>query len=254
VVVRRPKLLVQLLARPGSDHLNHDVSVGLPARQANHLSREVENRDRLAHVEHEDAATTTDRAGLDDELNGFRDRHEVARHLRVGQRQRPALRDLATEDRDHRAGGAEDVAETDSDEARRDIVAMPESLDDPLAQRLRLSHDRLRVDGLVRRDEDEAVGAELDRDLGHGPRGKRVVAHGLDGVRLDQRHVLVRRCMEHDRGTVGLENLAHLGPVLHICQDRQSGRKPALVHELPFDLEERGLGVVDEDEARRSDP
>ena len=40
---------------------------------------------------------------------------------------------------------------------------MPESLDDPLAQRLRLSHHRLRIDGLVRRDEDEAVGAELDR-------------------------------------------------------------------------------------------
>ena len=130
---------------------------------------------------------------------------------------------------------------------------MPERLDDPLAQRLRLPHHRLRVDGLVGRDEDEAVGAELDRDLGDGARRERVVAHRLDGVRLDQRHVLVRRGVEDDGGTVGLEDLAHLGPVLHVREHGQRGREAALVHELPLDLEQRRLRVIDEHEARRAD-
>ena len=54
VVVRRPELLVELLARPGADDLDRDVSLGLPAGQADHLPGELEDLDRLAHVEHED--------------------------------------------------------------------------------------------------------------------------------------------------------------------------------------------------------
>ena len=50
-------------------------------------------------------------------------RHEVARHLRVRDRHRPALGDLALEDPDHRAGRVEHVAEAHGDEPRRDVVA-----------------------------------------------------------------------------------------------------------------------------------
>ena len=55
--------------------------------------------------------------GLDDELHGLGDRHEVARHVRVRDGHRPAARDLAAEERDDAAGRAEDVAEADGDEA-----------------------------------------------------------------------------------------------------------------------------------------
>ena len=54
--------------------------------------------DGLAHVEDEDLAAASDPAGPDDQRDGLRDRHEVARHLRVRDRHRPALGDLAPED------------------------------------------------------------------------------------------------------------------------------------------------------------
>ena len=54
------------------------------------FSREVEDLHRLAHVEHEDLAAAADRAGLDHQRHGLRDRHEVARHLRVRDRHRAA--------------------------------------------------------------------------------------------------------------------------------------------------------------------
>ena len=120
---------------------------------------------RLAHVEHEDLAAAADRARLDDQRDRLRDRHEEAGHLRVRDRHRAAALDLAAEDRDHAARRAEHVAEAHGDEARRDVVARAVRLDDPLAERLRLAHHRLRVDGLVGRDEHEPLDAELDRDL-----------------------------------------------------------------------------------------
>ena len=82
VSVLRPELLVQLLARPRADELDRDVRPGLLAREADHRVGEVGDLHRLAHVEHVDLAAAADRAGLDDQLDGLGDRHEVARHLR----------------------------------------------------------------------------------------------------------------------------------------------------------------------------
>src|SRR5207302_2620233 len=98
-----PEILVELLARPGADELDRNLGVGLLAREPNHLLRQLEDLDGLAHVEHEHLATTADRARLDHERDRFRDRHEEARHLRVRDGHGAALRDLAPEDRDHAA-------------------------------------------------------------------------------------------------------------------------------------------------------
>ncbi len=90
LLVRPPELLVQLLARPHADELDRDVALGLPAREPDHVARQVEDPDRVAHVEDEDLAAAADRAGLHDERRGLRDRHEVARHLGVRDRDRAA--------------------------------------------------------------------------------------------------------------------------------------------------------------------
>ena len=107
---------------------------------------------RVAHVEHEDLAAAADRTGLHDERHGLRDRHEVPRHLRGGRPSPGRPSRSAAEGRNDAAGRVEDVAEADRDEARLDVPPVPERLDDPLAERLRLAHHRLRVDGLVGRD------------------------------------------------------------------------------------------------------
>src|SRR5207253_8034117 len=88
------QLLVQLLPRARADERDRHLATRLLARERDHVPREVDDPHRLAHVEHEDLAAPADRARLDDELRGLRDRHEEARHLRMRHRHRPALLDL----------------------------------------------------------------------------------------------------------------------------------------------------------------
>ena len=166
-------------------------------------------------------------------------------------RHRPALGDLAPEDRDHAAGRPEDVPEADGDEARLDVLARAVGLDDPLAQRLRLAHHRLRVHGFVGRDEHEPPRAELDRRLGDDARAQRVVAYGFERIRLHQRHVLVRRGVEDHRRPVAVEDLVHLPAALAVREDRHTGGEPALVDELALDVEQRGLALLDKHEPLR---
>ena len=52
---------------------------------------------------------------LHDELAGLGDGHEEALDLRVGHGHRPALLDLAPEQRHHAAGGVQHIAEADRD-------------------------------------------------------------------------------------------------------------------------------------------
>ena len=131
---------------------------------------------------------------------------------------------------------------------------MAERLDDPLADRLRLAHHGLRVDRLVGGDQDEPLDLELRGELRDDLRGDDVVANRRKWMRVHQRDVLVRRCVEHDRRPVLLEHLApHRLRVLHVDQLGNRCGEVALVDELALDLEERRLGVVDEDQAGRAD-
>ena len=137
---------------------------------------------------------------------------------------------------------------------RVDVAAMSERLDDPLAQRLRLTHHRLRVDGLVGGDQDEALDAELRGELGDDLRRDDVVAHGLERMRS-----IIGTCLYAAawNTTVGRyfskTSRSERAAVADVEQLRHGRREVALADELALDLEQRSLGVVDEDEARRAD-
>ena len=118
--------------------------------------------------------------------------------------------------------------------------------------RLRLAHDRLRVDRLVRGDQHEALRAELDGDVGDRAGDERVVPDRLERVRLHERDVFVRGRVEDDGGAVLLEDLANLRRVARVREHRRSRMEVALVDELALDLEEAGLAVVDENESSRA--
>src|SRR5919109_193721 len=105
------EVLVKLLAGTPPDLLDRDVDVRPQTRQLDHVAGELLDRHGLAHLEHEHLAAPAQRPGADDELDGLGDGHEVARHPAVGERHGAAHRDLAAEDRDDGARGAEDVAE-----------------------------------------------------------------------------------------------------------------------------------------------
>jgi hypothetical protein len=120
-----------------------------------------------------------------------------------------------------------------------------------LGQRLGGAHHGRGSDGLVGRDEDEALDPRLPCDLGDDPGGERVVAHRLDGVGLHQADVLVGRSVEDDRWSLLGEYLAHPLALLAVGQYGGQHRAGyvALVFELPLDREEVVLGVVEQDYA-----
>src|SRR4051812_32187321 len=246
------QVLVQLLPRTPSHLLDRDVDVRPQTRQLDHVARELPDRHGLAHLEHEDLAALAERPRADDELHRLRDRHEVAGHPLVGERDGAAERDLAAEDRHDRARRAEHVAEAD----RRELRVRPplgRRLDGVLGERLRGAHHRRRLHRLVGRDQHDPPAARLAGDARHEPGRERVVAHGLDRVELHERDVLVRGRVEDDRRAVLREDLPHALALLAVGEHRREhgGMDVAVVLELALDAEQVLLGVVDEHEPSR---
>ena len=127
---------------------------------------QLEDRDRLAHLEHVDlAAALAQRAGPDDQLHRLRDGHEVAVHPRVGDGHRTAGGDLAAEDRDHRARRAEHVAEANGGVPGLGVLDR-RRLDRPLGERLGGAHHRRRHDRLVGGHQHERADARSRRRSG----------------------------------------------------------------------------------------
>ena len=125
--------------------------------------------------------------------------------------------------------------------------------DDRLRHRLRGAHHRPRVDRLVGRDQDEALGAGDGRGLGDDAGRDRVVADRLERVRLHQRHVLVGGGVEDDVGLEALHHLEHPVALLAVGEHRLDPAEVPLGGQLAVDLEEVVLGVVDEDQQPRVD-
>ena len=107
-------------------------SSGRRPREQDQVAGQVDDLDRLAHVEHEDLTAAAHGGGLQDELDGFGDGHEVAAHLGMGDGDRTAGGDLLLEDGDDAAVGAEHVAEADGDELG---AAVLEGTDDAVRRR-----------------------------------------------------------------------------------------------------------------------
>ncbi|MNP59481.1 hypothetical protein D3C76_1544800 [compost metagenome] len=65
-----------------------------------HFFCQFDDPHRLAHVQNEDIAPLPHRTGLDDQLRGFGNGHEVTGDFRMGDRQWATCLDLAVEQRD----------------------------------------------------------------------------------------------------------------------------------------------------------
>ena len=153
--------LVQPLARPGAGDLDLDVLVGAQAGEPDHLPGEGEDRRRLAHVEQEDLPAVGHRARLQHEAHRLGDGHEVAGHLRAGDRHRPAVEDLAQERRHHAAAAAEHVAEAHGRVGQAVVAADADHhlLGRPLGR----THHRAGMGGLVGGEVHEATGSRSRR-------------------------------------------------------------------------------------------
>ena len=63
-----------------------------------------------------------------------------------------------------------------------------------------------------------------------------IVSDRLDGIRLHERHVLVRGRVEDNSGPVAGKRAPHLGLVLHVCEHGHRRGEAPLVGELALDV------------------
>src|SRR5437016_4278448 len=99
LLVPEEGLFVQAFARADAGIADLDVASNLEPGEPHQIGSEVDDPDRLTHVEHEDLSTAAQRTRLEHQLDRFGDGHEVATHLRMRDRERPAGADLFQEGR-----------------------------------------------------------------------------------------------------------------------------------------------------------
>lgn len=241
-------LLVEFLSvtEAGEDDFNVACST-----QAYHASGKVSYFDRFAHVKDVDFATVAHSTGLDDELTGLGDEHEVAYDVGVGDGDGLMATYLFLEDGDYRAVGAQHVAKTRGDKLSRSgggifFEHAVEALDIYFTDALRAAHDIGGVDGFVGGDHYKFLRAILDGEVGNDLGAEDVVNDTLVGVILHHGHVLVGRSMENILWTCLTEEALHetgVGDVAHYGVSQDVG--PLTAHHESHVVHRR-LGLVNE--------
>ena len=249
----REQLLEELLPRTDACVRYLDVIPRLEAGEAYQVFGEVGDFHRFAHVEDEDGAVVLHASCLQNELRGFGDGHEVARHVGVGDGDGAAPADLLFEGGDDASPAAEDIAEADGDEGAPLSCAGRRRADDHLGDALGGAHDGGGVDGLVGGDVDEDFDGVFKRQLSEVRRAEDVVEYCLLGVLLHQRDVLVRGGVEDDLRMEAFEDAGQPLAVAHVGDYGGEWKAEVLGAQLLLDLEEAVLSPSEQDEARRGE-
>ncbi len=228
---------------------DRDVLVGDVAGQRDHHAGEVQDPDRLAHLEDQQLAVAAE-AGQQHQAHRLGDRHQVAPALGVGHGHGAAARDLLLEERHDAAGAAEHVAEADRGEAgaRPRRVVLQEELGHPLGG----AHHARGVHRLVRRDEHEALHPQPVGRPHEVQAAGHVVLDGLLRGVLHERHVLVGGGVDDVVRTVLGEELLDargVADVDHLGVDGEVGVLPPEVAEQEVEVV---LVDVGEDERARA--
>src|SRR5216117_1718599 len=252
VLGARHELFGEFLAGAESGERDLNVAVGLEARQPDQLLRELEDADRLAHLENRDAAFGLGQGGrLEHQRGRLGDRHEVAGHLGVRHLHRPAGADMPLEQRNDAPVRAQHVAEPDGAEIGGGVTQRRQLQHDPLADALGGPEHAGRVHGLVRRDQHELLDAVQGGAFSDPQRAEHVVPHGLRHVALEHRHVLVGRGMEHVVRPVQPEHLLQPVGVGDAADERHHFDLGIRLGDLEVGEVERVLGTLEQHQPRR---
>src|ERR687885_2126647 len=163
--------LVQLLSGPEANELYLYV---LGTHHLDHLRRQVYDSDGTTHLQNVSSIRVGHGARLKDQGDGLGYGHEVACHLRMGNRYRPPSLYLSPKGRYNAPPTSKNVSEAHRG-VKRLKVLIRRRVHDHLRQALRRPHDVRRVDSLVGRDIDELLRSGLSGDPRHVQRPADVV-------------------------------------------------------------------------------
>src|SRR2546423_10016519 len=142
-------LFIELFAGPHSSEPDFDIGSDREAGESDQIGGDIDNSNGLTHVEEENFASATESASLEHQLNGLRDCHEVALHLRVGDCYGPTGAYLTQEGWNDAAATAKNIAKPHGHEIT--LVLHCCMLDDQLGNPLGCAHHACRADRFVGR-------------------------------------------------------------------------------------------------------
>lgn len=236
-------LIKFLTIAKASEFYLHVLSTG----EGYHSFCQIDNLDGFAHVENEDFASISHSTGFEDEAAGFRDKHEIANDVGMGDFYRTAILDLLAEDGNNGAIAAKDIAETCRNEFGCLLMAV-QGLAVDLADSLGAAHDIGRVDGFVGGDHDEFSGAVFDGKVRYDASSIDVVLDCFGRVVLHHRDVFVGCGMKDVFGTVLGEDSLHTVLLAYGGHDGLDVEVTVVSGHIEADVVHRGLSLIYEDE------
>jgi hypothetical protein len=185
------EVLVQLL--PLAQPREHDLDV-VPAAHLDEMPGDVVDAHGLTHVQNQDLARSPDGAGLNHQLAGLGDGHEVSGRVLVRDGDRAATAYLLGEQGQHRPSGPEDIAEAHRGVPAVGVIAHPSG--HLFGHAFGMAQDRGGVGGLVGGDVDEDLDVDRGRRLEHVAGTLDIGLPGLVRVLLQQGNVFQGRGVE----------------------------------------------------------
>jgi hypothetical protein len=187
-------------------------------------------------------------AGLDDQLGGFRNRHEKTGHIGMGNRYGATIGDLSLEKGNDTAHTAGNVAEAYGHEACGIVRAAVDGLNDHLGNALGYAHDIRGSNGFVGGDENESFNAHFTGGSGHVERSVDIVFDRFPGLDFQHGNMLVGGGMEHCSGAMLLEYGLHLVDLNDVCEYRTDVDRFPGLFQLQLDIVEAAFGLVEKDQ------
>src|SRR6185369_1934532 len=132
------EFLEQLFSGPQAHKIDPDVTVWFEAGEPDEVANQVQDPHRLTHVQNKDFSAFTHAGSLQHQLHRFRDGHEVAPCVGIGNRHRAAGGNLLFEQRQGTAVAAQYVTEPHRHETG---AAVLQSLHDQFGNPLGHTHD-----------------------------------------------------------------------------------------------------------------
>ena len=246
-------LLVELLARTETGVLDLDVHPHTQPRQGNHPPRQVVDFHGLAHIEDEDLRARAEGRGLHHQTAGLGNGHEESGDVGMRHRHRTALLDLLPETRNHGAVGTQHVTKTrgHEDGLALQLAALngqPQRLHINLGNALGATHHIGGIHGLVGGNHHHLLHPVLNTFVGDIVRAEDVHEHGLAGVLLHQRHMLVGRRVEDHLRMVLPECEIETLDLPDVTDDRHKLQFGEFLLQLQTDMVHRGLRIVEQNQ------
>ena len=214
------QFFVEFFPRPQAGVFDGDItSIGILvfdviAHEVDHFLRQVNDTNRLVHIQYKNIAPGSHRAGLNYQLGRFLYRHEIARHFRMGHRHRAAGTNLLAKQRYHRAGRAQHVAKPHYTETGRTLT-LGDGLQHLFCKTLGRPHKISWSYCLIGRYQDEVFYLILFRGLGRNQGTKDVILDAFYDILFHHRHLLVRGHMVDGVYGKTLDGTFHLNSVTH---------------------------------------